>query len=433
MPRFKQSPRNLGHPPQVVILGAGFAGLAIAQQLANTALRVILIDRQNHHTFQPLLHQVATAELEPQQVAYPIRSALRRAQNVQFVWADVTHIEPSQHWVETTAGRFSYDFLVIATGSQPKLAAVPGAKAHAFALKTVGDAIAIHQQVLRCFERALQQADGSEQQGYLTVAIAGGGTTGVELAGAMAEWLYQSLAKDYCHLNCHQIRLVLLHSGNALLPGFRPHLQRYALRHLQQLGVEVHLQTRIREVTDAGFYLADGRFIAARTVIWTAGVEANAPSLEGLSSPSARLPVLPTLQVVDHPHLYALGDVAASSPTPLPMLASVAVQQGHAVAHNLKRQALGKHPQPFRYRPMGAMAILSRQAAVVQMGPLAVTGLVPWMFWLVVHLALLRGLRHRLLTLLHWGLSYCFRERVSQVLWQSSPSDVRVPVLKSSN
>lgn len=433
MSRFKQSPLNLGHPPQVVILGAGFAGLAIAQQLANAALHVILIDRQNHHTFQPLLHQVATAELEPQQVAYPIRSALRRAQNVQFVWADVTHIEPSQNWVETTAGRFSYDFLVIATGSQPKLAAVPGAKVHAFALKTVGDAIAIHQQVLRCFERALQQVDGSEQQGYLTVAIAGGGTTGVELAGAMAEWMYQSLARDYSQLNCHQIRLVLLHSGNALLPGFRPHLQRYALRHLKQLGVEVHLQTRIREVTEAGVYLADGHFIAARTVIWTAGVEANSPDLEGWSFASARLPVLPTLQVVDHPHIYALGDVAASSPTPLPMLASVAVQQGYAVAHNLKRQALGKAPQPFRYRPMGAMAILSRQAAVVQIGPLAITGLIAWLFWLVVHLVLLRGLRHRLLTLLHWGLSYCFRERVSQVLWQSSPSDVRVPVLKSPN
>lgn len=425
MAQSNYSPPSLRSRYRVVILGAGFAGLQVAQRLANTDLDVTLIDRQNHHTFQPLLHQVATAELEPSQVAYPIRSALRRAQNMRFVMAEVLNIQASQYGVETTAGRFEFDFLVVATGSKPRLAMVPGAVQHAFVLKGVGDAIAIHQQVLNCFEQALTATSSIEQQGQLTVAIAGGGTTGVELAGAMAEWIQHSLAKDYGRLNCHQIRLVLLHSGGELLPGFHPRLQRYALRHLQKLGVEVHLHTRASQITADAVHLQDGRRIPAKTVVWTAGVQANVPS-QGQRDNAARWIVLPTLQTADHPNIYALGDVAADATTPLPMVASVAVQQGRTVAQNILRKARGRRPRPFRYQPMGKMAILSRHAAVAQLGRLTVTGLLAWLLWLGVHVALLRGLRHRCLTLFHWGLSYCFGERVSQVLWQPSP--LKVPV-----
>jgi NADH dehydrogenase len=417
--------------PRVVILGAGFAGLEVALHLINAPVEVVLIDRQNHHTFQPLLHQVATAELEPSQIAYPIRWAFRRAKNVQFVLAEVLNIQTAQQSVETTVGRFAYDFLVVATGSQPRLAMVAGAEDHAFALKTVADAVAIHHRVLHCFEQALQTPNPAEQQGYLTVAIAGGGTTGVELAGAMAEWIHYSLVKDYRRLNCQQIRLVLLHSGSELLPGFHPRLQRYALKHLQRLGVEVHLQTRAQEVTAQGIHLPEGRFIPARTVIWTAGVQANSPHRDGQPTDPARLSVLPTLQWSEDSRIYALGDVAVSSQTPLPMLASVAVQQGRAVAHSLRQQAKGQRPTPFRYRPMGSMAILSRHAAVVQMGRFTATGFLAWVLWLGVHVVLLRGMRHRLLTLLHWGLSYCFRERVSQVLWQPSPFDAQFSMSSS--
>ncbi|PSB11650.1 FAD-dependent oxidoreductase [filamentous cyanobacterium CCP2] len=428
----KQSNSDFHQPPQVVIVGAGFAGLEVALQLANTPFDVVLIDRQNHHTFQPLLHQVATAELEPSQIAYPVRWAIRRAINVRFVLAEVVNIQTAQQFVETTAGQFPYTFLVLATGSQPKLTMVPGAEQHAFPLKTVADAIAIHHQILRCFEQALQTADPLEQQGYLTVAIVGGGTTGVELAGAMAEWIHHTLIKDYSRLNCQQIRLVLLHSGHELLLGFHPRLQRYALKHLQNLGVEVRLQTRVNKVTAEGIHLGNGGFIPAKTVIWTAGVQANQPDQDGQPPIYPRVPVLPTLQMADHPDIYALGDVAASGQTPLPMLASVAVQQGRATAINLQRHALGKCPLPFRYRPMGSMAILSRQAAVMQMGRLTLTGSIAWLFWLGVHVALLRGVRHRLLTLLHWGVSYCFRERASQLLWQTSPIESRRSVPKGS-
>ncbi len=415
------------HSPRVVILGAGFAGLEVALNLAHTAFDVVLIDRQNHHTFQPLLHQVATAELEPSQIAYPIRWALRRAPNLRFVLAEVLETDYTKRWVDTSSGRFLYDILVVATGSKPRLSLVPGAEAHAFALKTVSDAVAIHHQVLRCFERALQTADPARRQGLLTIAIAGGGTTGVELAGAMAEWVHTSLIKDYNQLNCQQIRLVLLHSGRELLPGFKPHLQRYALRHLRHLGVEVHLQTRVQQVTATAVTLSDGTEIPASTVIWTAGVEANLPlRRENARTEGRRLSVLPTLQLEDHPEVHAVGDVAEG----LPMLASVAVQQGGAIAHNLRRQAAGKPPVPFLYRPMGAMAILSRHAAVVQMGRFSATGFVAWVLWLGVHVALLRGLRHRFLTLLHWGLSYCFRERVSQVLWQPTPVEKPMSLIK---
>ncbi|MBW4655294.1 MAG: NAD(P)/FAD-dependent oxidoreductase [Kaiparowitsia implicata GSE-PSE-MK54-09C] len=413
-------------PPRIVILGAGFAGLEVALRLANTALDVVLIDRQNHHTFQPMLHQVATAELEPSQIAYPIRWTLRRAPNVQFVLADVIDTQSTQSWVETSAGRFLYDILVVATGSKPRLSLVPGAEHYAFALKTVSDAVAIHHQVLRCFERALQTADPDQRQGCLTVAIAGGGTTGVELAGAMAEWIQHSLVKDYSQLNCQQIRLVLLHSGPALLPGFKPHLQRYALRHLQKLGVDVYLETRVREVSPTAVHLTDGTDIFTQTVIWTAGVEANLPSRDT----GPRLPVLPTLQLESDPQVYALGDVAGDRQSPLPMLASVAAQQGRTVARNIQRQVRGQPLLPFKHQSIGAMAILSRHAAVVQIGCFSATGFVAWVLWLGVHVVLLRGLRHRFLTLLHWGLSYCFRERVSQVLWQPAPVEKPVSLIK---
>lgn len=422
-PKFSQGGDR---PPRVVILGAGFAGLEVALNLAYTAFDVVLIDRQNHHTFQPLLHQVATAELEPSQIAYPIRWALRRAPNVRFVLADVLETDFARRWVDTSAGRFLYDILVVATGSKPRLALVPGAEDHAFALKTVSDAVAIHHQVLRCFERALQTADPVRRQGLLTIAITGGSTTGIELAGAIAEWVHTSLIKDYNQLNCQQIRLVLLHSGRDLLPGFKPHLQRYALRHLRQMGVEVHLQTRVQQVTATAVTLSDDTEITASTVIWTAGVEANLPTRPETARADGRLSVLPTLQLETEPQVYAVGDVAGDLQSPLPMLASVAVQQGGAIAHNLRRQAGGKPPVPFRYRPVGAMAILSRHAAVVQMGRFSATGFIAWVLWLGIHVVLLRGLRHRFLTLLHWGLSYCFRERVSQVLWQ--PASIEKPV-----
>ncbi|PSR15883.1 FAD-dependent oxidoreductase [filamentous cyanobacterium CCP3] len=399
-------PDRAGQRPRVVIVGAGFGGLTVALQLAHAALEVVLIDRHAHHTFQPLLHQVATAELEPSQIAYPIRQALRRATNVRFVRAEVVDLQTQQRRVETSVGSFAYDSLVVATGSRPQLDRVPGARSHAFALKTVSDALAIQNQVLSRFEQALHTADPATQQECLTVAIAGGGPTGVELAGALAEWMHTVLVKDYGQLDCRQIRLVLLHSGADLLPGFHPRLQRYAHRHLQRRGVEVRLRSRVQAVTATAVHLADGTVLPTRTLIWTAGVVASRTDRR-----SDRLPLRPTLQLLADPQVYALGDVAGD----LPMLASTAVQQGGTVANKIER------PLPFRHRPRGAMAILGRHAAVMQVGRLSATGVVAWGLWLAVHLLLLRGLPQRLLTLLHWWQSYWFRDRIAQGLWSSAP------------
>lgn len=424
--------------PVVIILGAGFSGLELAKKLFYEKFQVILIDRKNYHTFQPLLHQVATAELEASQITYPIRSAIRNAPNVKFVWAEVLNINPDQGWVETTAGRFVYDFLVIATGSRPKTS-VPGSAQHTWVLKTIDDAIAIHDHILRCFETAFN-LPASMEQGQLAIAIVGGGTTGVELAGAMAEWIHRSLVKDYHQIHCQQIRILLLHSGDNLLPGFHPSLQRYALKHLKSLGVEVYLKTRVDYVNADGVMCIDGKKVLARTVLWTTGVQRNVPPLWvtpslqsslGESDKASvkelwegdRLPVLPTLQLAQYPNIYAVGDVAAL-PCPAPMLASVAVQQGRHVAQNLYRQTHRQPLLPFQYRSPGTMAILGRHAAVVQLGKHCLVGFPAWLLWLAVHIVLLRGRRHRLLTLFHWSLSYIFRERIGQVILHSPSSTV---------
>jgi len=402
---------------RIVILGAGFAGLTVAQRLARTNFHVLLIDRQSHHVFQPLLHQVATAELEPSQISYPVRRAIRKLENVQFVQAEVSQIHRLQQYVQTTAGRFTYDFLVVATGSRLSLPAIPRTVNTVLGLKTVADAIAIQSHILQSFEWALHIQDPAKQRQALTLAVVGGGATGVELAGALAEWVHHSLVKDYAlvkhsgQLNCRSIRIVLIHSHDQLLSQFRPRLQGYALRHLQKLGVDVQLQTRVKDITPEGLALSNGYFLPTKTILWTAGVAKNPPS-----SDRSQWFVQPTLQLKDDARVYAVGDVATH---PVPMLAATAVQQAHAVARNLQRQVNGKPLVPYQYRPSGMMAILGRHAAVAQFGPITFTGGLAWLIWLAVHLVLLKGLSHRLITLYHWILSNCFKERVGP-FWGST-------------
>lgn len=426
--------------PRVVILGAGFAGLEVAQQLAQKALCVTLIDRQDHHTFQPLLHQVVTAELEAQQICYPIRSALRRARNVRFVQAEVHHIQTRQRQVKTSAGGFDYDFLVIATGATSHLEILPGSPSAAapnsvFGLKTIGDAIALRHHLAKVLARAhrpisaapdlfaptqfesIQSASTQaahttvESMADQTVVIVGGGATGVELAGAIAGWCKRSRHNAAACLPHPAKKLVLLHSRDRLLPGFRPRLQRYALKQLQAMGVDVHCLKRVQLLSSQGVQLSDGQLIPTKTVIWTTGVRGNPPAWKGEGPTTHRLPVRPTLQLLEDDHIYAVGDVAAgtSEAEPWPMLASVAVQQGRFAARNIRRQAQGQRLKPFRMRHWGAMAILGRHAAVVQLGPLTLTGVVAWLIWLAVHLMLLRGMRQRLTTLLRWSESYRYR------------------------
>ncbi|MEO1633878.1 MAG: NAD(P)/FAD-dependent oxidoreductase [Cyanobacteria bacterium J06631_9] len=408
--------------PRVVIVGAGFAGLQVAQRLANTEVDVVLLSRDNYHTFQPLLHQVATAELTPGQIAYPLRRLLRQAKNIRFEMAEVTQIDPAAQLVITHQGQHCYDFLVVATGSRVPLERFPGAKAFGFPLKTIPQAVALRDRVVRSFE--LASSLSVLPPGLLSFTVVGGGATGVELAGALKDWIARSLIKVYPSLNYRDIRVVLLQSGDRLLPGFSHELQTYAKRHLQKLGIEVRLQSRVRYVSAEGVTMTNNSFIASRTVIWTTGVTSNSPPLERSerspqvsNSPSVtEISLLPTLQVENHPNIYFIGDIASvlQPNQTWPQLAAVAVQQGKAVACNLQRQFVGKLPRPFRYQHRGNMAILSRYAAIAQIGKLKLTGFAAWVLWLAIHLALLRG--HRGSTLLQWWNSQGRGERSAQML-----------------
>ena len=426
-PSHKTVLSNSCHPC-VVIVGAGFAGLKTAQQLANTAFDVVLLSRDNYHTFQPLLHQVATAELTAEQVVCPIRKLLRRAKNIYFEMVEVTQVDPIAQVVITPQKQYRYDFLVIATGSRVPIERFPGAKRFGFPLKTVSQAVTLREQVIRSFEQAASLP--ALPPGLLTFSIVGGGATGVELAGALKEWIDRSLVKDYPTLNCRDIRVVLLQSKDRLLPGFSHKLQAYAIRHLQRLGIEVRLHSRVSQVSSEGIRLTDNSFVASKTVAWATGVSSESPPLLSHKCDSVAVDgdestiiasLLPTLQAKDYSNIYFVGDTASFRQTEQrwPQLAAVAVQQGKSVAHNLLRQSVGKRPLPFRYQHRGSMAILSRYAAVVQVGKLELTGFIAWIVWLIVHLALLRG--HRSSTFLQWWNSQARGERSAQMLFR--PTD----------
>ncbi|MGD1864422.1 MAG: NAD(P)/FAD-dependent oxidoreductase [Phormidesmis sp.] len=408
--------------PRVVIVGAGFAGLRAAQHLANTAFDVVLLSRDNYHTFQPLLHQVATAELAASQIVCPLRKLLRKAKNISFQMAEATRIDSVAQVVTTQQGQYRYDFVVMATGSRVPLERFPGAKEFGFPLKTISQAVALRNQVIRSFEQAACLP--ILPAGLLTFTIVGGGATGVEFAGALKDQIERSLVKDYPNLSCQDIRVVLLQSSDHLLPGFSPKLQTYAKRHLQRLGIEVRLLSRVAQLSAEGITLTDGSFVASKTVVWTTGVSSESVPLErphlrskvSNSQPAPKISLLPTLQVADSPNIYFVGDTASLLQTEKnwPQLAAVAVQQGKAVADNLLRQSIGKVPLPFHYHHRGSMAILSRYAAVVQLGKIELTGFIAWILWLGVHLALLRG--HRSSTLLQWWNSQGRAERSAQML-----------------
>ena len=404
--------------PRVVILGAGFAGFQVAQQLSNCNVDIVLIDRNNHHTFQPLLHQVATGELGPEQVSTPIRSLLRSSFNISFVMAEVLSIDAIAQWVNTSQGQCRYDSLVITTGGRPRLTNIQGAERYAMPLKTLDQAIAIKRQILNCFERAAATSDPLLKKALLTFTIVGGGATGVEMAGALMDWINHSLVKDYGMIRCSQIRVIVVHSRPHLLPGFRRKLQTYGQRYLQRAGVELKLNQRVQQVSAQGVQLASGDFISSKTVVWTTGIQGNYPPLLSPLTVLEEAPLLQSsLNLTQFPQVYMAGDAVASllGQAAWPQLAAVAVQQGNTIAGNILRHYRGQALRPFRYQPRGSMAILGHHAAVMQFGSLSLTGGFAWLLWLLVHLILLRGHSQRSSTLICWLRSQYFRERSSQI------------------
>ncbi len=409
--------------PRVVIVGAGFGGLQAAQSLANSGADVLLIDRNNYHTFVPLLYQIATGQLEPEHIAYPIRKILQRCSwkqpKLRFLMAEVERIDFSAQIVETNDCAISYDFLVLATGSQTQFLGVPGAAENAFSMKTLEEAVTLRNQIISCLEQAVQISDPSQRQQLLTFTIVGGGPTGVEMAGALVEMLRGKLRRDYPTLDLRQIRLILVQSGDRLLTNLPKKLGIYTHRRLRQLGVQIYLQTKVSQVTPESVHFQD-QIVPSATVIWTAGLAANSPETsEDLSSAKkGKLIVQPTLQLLEQQNVYAIGDLAyvENNGKPLNGVAPEALQQGVTVARNIEQQLRGQAPQPFNYFNKGRLAIIGCYSGVGKIGVFAFTGFLAWLMWLGVHLIYLPGWRNRLLVLITWLYTYLLGDRAVRLI-----------------
>ena len=407
--------------PQVVIVGAGFGGLRVARGLRGAPVDVTIVDRHNYHTFIPLLYQVATAGLEPEEIAQPIRRILHGAPNVRFRLATVTGIDLEGRRVITDGGDLTYDYLVLAPGSVTNYYGLDALAQHAAALRDLDDAEALRDRILSAFEAASSEPDPERQQQLMTVVIVGGGPTGVELAGALAELRRHVLPRDHPDLDPSSARVLLIEATDRILPGMPSSLQAEARDHLGAMGVEIRFGAPVADATAEGVTLNNGEKIAAGAVVWVAGMRASplAEALPAAKGPGGRLLVTETLQLPGHPEVYAVGDIAhvgGREAKPLPMMAPVAIQQGDLAARNIQRQVSGKPLEPFAYKDRGVMATIGRQAAVAHLYGLRLSGFVAWIVWLTVHLVWLIGFRNRLLILVNWAWNYFTYERAVRLI-----------------
>ena len=407
-------PRTLNGRP-VIVVGAGFGGLFAARRLARGGAQVVLVDRRNFHTFTPLLYQVAAAELEPDEIAYPVRTIFRGQKNVRMVLGEVQRVDLHARTIQVGQLQLEFEDLILATGSTTSFFGIQGAPEHSLPLKTPGDAVRLRSHILGCFERAALEPLRAERVRLMTFVIVGGGPTGVEFAGALAELIRGPLARDFPSLDLHECTVMLVEASPRLLGNFPQRLGEYALRRLRGMGVEVRLPTRVLSVAPRSLNLEEGKALEAATIVWTAGVRGD-PALARWGLPTARdgrVPVEATLQVAGFPHVYVVGDGAyiEQDGAPLPMLAPVAIQAGVAAAENILRTAAGQPARSFHYKDKGTMATIGRNAAVALLGGRGYSGFVAWVIWLAIHISSLIGFRNRLLVLTNWAWDYLFFER----------------------
>ncbi len=401
--------------PRVVIAGAGFGGLTCARALKRAPVDVLLVDRNNYHLFTPLLYQVASAVLDPGEIARPVRQLIRPLRNADFLLAKITGADFDQRQLLTEHGPLPYDYLVLASGSQSDYFGNATLARHAFGLKDLDEGLAIRNRILMRFEEARWTDDRERRRTLLTFAVVGGGPTGVEMAGALSELIHLVLAKDYRDLDLGLVRVVLLEAAGSLLGTFAEPLRDAARRSLEKKGVEVLLKAKVADVTANSISLADGHEIPASTVIWTAGVRASeVGSALGLPvARQARVQVLPTLQLTGHPEVFVIGDLAGATDdgAPLPMLIPVAMQEGRHVAATIRDVLRGYGATNFRYRDPGIMATIGRNSAVAQLGPVRLSGFLGWLMWLTVHLVNVVSFRSRVVVLVNWAWDYLFFDR----------------------
>jgi NADH dehydrogenase len=419
--------RPSGDPrPHVVVVGGGFAGLYCVRALKGAPLRITLFDRRNHHLFQPLLYQVATAALNPSDIAHPIRSVLRRQDNVEVVLAEARGVDVPRRALLLDDGEASYDYLVLATGASHSYFGRDAWAPHAPGLKTLEDALEIRRRVLLAFERAERDEDPARRRAWLTFVIVGGGPTGVELAGALAEIARHTLRRDFRRIHPPDARILLVEGAPRVLPPYPEALSEKARAQLEALGVEVRLGALVTEVDAEGVSLGSER-IAARTVLWAAGVQAS-PLARGLGAPldrAGRVLVTPELALPGHPEVFVLGDLASlqQDGRPVPGIAPAAIQMGRHAAANLRRLAHGEPALPFRYRDKGLLATIGRGAAVASVGKLRLAGWLAWWLWLLVHIFFLIGFRNRFFVTLEWGWAYLTWQRGARLITGPPPGE----------
>jgi NADH dehydrogenase len=416
-----------GKRPHVVIVGAGFGGLAAAQRLANNAVDVTIIDRRNHHLFQPLLYQVATAALSPADIAAPIRSILSGARNARVLLDEVNGVQAAANRIDLASGRsLEYDWLIIAAGARHGYFGHEEWASSAPGLKSIEDAEAIRRNVLLALERAETATDPERRKALLTFVVIGAGPTGVEMAGAIAELARRSVSRDFRSITPHCSKVILIEAGARVLPTFPAALSEDARRSLEQLGVEVLLGATVRDL-GAGYVLCQSRLIFAETLVWAAGVKAS-PAAEWLDAEhdtNGRVFVESDLRVPEHDRIFVIGDTAnAAGPTgrALPAVAPVAKQQGKYVADVI----LGRVRRDFVYRDYGNLATIGRSRAVVDWGQLQLSGLVAWLVWSFIHVWFLIGFRSRIAVMTSWLWSYATYQRSARLI-TGEPTESRQP------
>jgi len=410
-------------PPRLLVIGGGFAGLWATRALANAKLRITLVDRRNHHLFQPLLYQVATAGLSAPDIAAPLRHILGRQRNVEVRLGEVEAIDKHQRQVrlrdDTT---LDYDLLLVASGATHAYFGNDQWAPHAPGLKTLDDALALRRRLLLAFEKAEAEPDPAKKAAWLSFAIVGGGPTGVELAGTLAEIARHTLRNEFRHIDPASAKVRLVEAGPRVLSSFPEVLSLKARRQLERLGVEVHAGTPVTAIDAEGFQLGE-RFVPARTVVWAAGVAASslARTLDTPLDRAGRVQVQPDLTLPGHPEIFVAGDLAALAQAdgrPVPGVAPAAKQMGKYVAAVIRARLQRRPaPPPFRYRDQGNLATIGRMAAIVHMGRLKLSGPLAWWFWLAAHVFFLIGFRNRLVVLLNWAVAYWSYQRGARIIF----------------